>query len=156
MDFIDTATLYGGGANEEIVGAALHDRRDEIIGPAQAHGAEAHDPHLIAGRGEAHLSHAHPLSHPCRKVFEQRRTTTAPLPARMRKRMSMRQVSFPATGDQVGVGSYSGPMSCDEIWTIGHWVCEQGVFLEALDSAGTCSQTQCPMVQISSQLMGPL
>ena len=33
-------------------------------------------------------------------------------------------------------GSYSGPMSGDEIWTIGHWVCEQGVFLEALDSAG--------------------
>lgn len=31
MDFIDTATLYGGGANEEIVGAALHDRRDEIF-----------------------------------------------------------------------------------------------------------------------------
>ncbi|KUG53221.1 hypothetical protein AVL60_09055 [Kocuria palustris] len=23
-------------------------------------------------------------------------------------------------------GSYSGPMSGDEIWTIGHWVCEQG------------------------------
>lgn len=33
-------------------------------------------------------------------------------------------------------GSYSGPMSGDEIWTIGHWVCEQGVFLETLDSAG--------------------
>lgn len=31
MDFIDTATLYGGGANEELVGAALRDRRDEIF-----------------------------------------------------------------------------------------------------------------------------
>lgn len=31
MDFIDTATLYGGGANEELVGAALHDRREEIF-----------------------------------------------------------------------------------------------------------------------------
>lgn len=31
MNFIDTATLYGGGANEELVGAALHERRDEIF-----------------------------------------------------------------------------------------------------------------------------
>lgn len=31
MNFVDTATLYGGGANEELVGAALHDRYDSVF-----------------------------------------------------------------------------------------------------------------------------
>lgn len=31
MNFVDTATLYGGGANEELVGAALHDRYDRVF-----------------------------------------------------------------------------------------------------------------------------
>lgn len=31
MNFVDTATLYGGGANEELVGAALHDRYDRTF-----------------------------------------------------------------------------------------------------------------------------
>lgn len=31
MTFIDTATLYGGGANEELVGAALSDRYDQVF-----------------------------------------------------------------------------------------------------------------------------
>lgn len=31
MNFVDTATLYGGGANEELVGAALRDRRDSTF-----------------------------------------------------------------------------------------------------------------------------
>lgn len=31
MNFVDTATLYGGGANEELVGAALHDRYDNTF-----------------------------------------------------------------------------------------------------------------------------
>jgi len=31
MSFVDTAVLYGGGANEELVGAALAARRDEVF-----------------------------------------------------------------------------------------------------------------------------
>lgn len=31
MNFVDTAVLYGGGANEELVGAALGARRDEVF-----------------------------------------------------------------------------------------------------------------------------
>lgn len=31
MTFVDTAVLYGGGANEELVGAALGGRRDEVF-----------------------------------------------------------------------------------------------------------------------------
>jgi aryl-alcohol dehydrogenase-like predicted oxidoreductase len=31
MNFVDTAVLYGGGANEELVGAALGRRRDEVF-----------------------------------------------------------------------------------------------------------------------------
>ena len=31
MNFVDTAVLYGGGANEELVGAALGGRRDEVF-----------------------------------------------------------------------------------------------------------------------------
>jgi aryl-alcohol dehydrogenase-like predicted oxidoreductase len=31
MNFVDTAVLYGGGANEELVGAALGERRDEVF-----------------------------------------------------------------------------------------------------------------------------
>lgn len=44
MGFIDTATLYGGGANEELVGAALRDRREEIFLCSKAG--------LVAGRLE--------------------------------------------------------------------------------------------------------
>ncbi|WP_292732311.1 aldo/keto reductase, partial [Microbacterium sp. UBA1097] len=31
VTFFDTATLYGGGRNEELVGKAIAGRRDEII-----------------------------------------------------------------------------------------------------------------------------
>lgn len=31
VDFLDTATLYGGGRNEELVGRALKGRRDEVV-----------------------------------------------------------------------------------------------------------------------------
>src|SRR5579885_1017399 len=31
IDFLDTADMYGSGANEELVGRAIRDRRDKVI-----------------------------------------------------------------------------------------------------------------------------
>ena len=31
IDFLDTADMYGRGANEQLVGKAIHDRRDEVV-----------------------------------------------------------------------------------------------------------------------------
>jgi aryl-alcohol dehydrogenase-like predicted oxidoreductase len=31
IDFLDTADMYGRGANEKLVGKAIHDRRDEVV-----------------------------------------------------------------------------------------------------------------------------
>ena len=31
IGMLDTATLYGGGRNEELVGAAIAGRRDEVL-----------------------------------------------------------------------------------------------------------------------------
>ncbi|HEY2741784.1 MAG TPA: aldo/keto reductase, partial [Gaiellaceae bacterium] len=31
IDFLDTADMYGSGANEKLVGKAIRDRRDEVV-----------------------------------------------------------------------------------------------------------------------------
>ena len=31
MNFLDTAAMYGNGANEQLVGGAIADRRDEVV-----------------------------------------------------------------------------------------------------------------------------
>src|SRR5271155_5632257 len=43
INFIDTADVYSQGESEEIVGAALRGRRDEVVLATKAHGAMGED-----------------------------------------------------------------------------------------------------------------
>jgi aryl-alcohol dehydrogenase-like predicted oxidoreductase len=44
INFVDTADVYSGGESEEIVGKALHHRRDSVVLATKVHGAMGRDP----------------------------------------------------------------------------------------------------------------
>src|ERR1700712_2817976 len=44
INFVDTADVYSKGESEEIVGKALHGRRDDVVLATKCHGAMGEDP----------------------------------------------------------------------------------------------------------------
>mgnify|MGYP001247021359 FL=1 len=54
VDFLDTADMYGRGANEELVGRAIRDRRDQVLLATKFGNVRTDDPaeRVINGRPE--------------------------------------------------------------------------------------------------------
>jgi aryl-alcohol dehydrogenase-like predicted oxidoreductase len=46
INFVDTADVYSAGESEEIVGKALHDRRDSVVLATKAHSSMGEDPNM--------------------------------------------------------------------------------------------------------------
>ena len=55
INFIDTANVYSRGVSEEIVGAALAGRRDEVVLATKVHGRMSDDDPLAYGNSRRHI-----------------------------------------------------------------------------------------------------